>query len=50
VKEKKVSVKNAPKAQFSDQALIESGTASDYQYTQAINLLKGIAVVAVKNK
>jgi carboxyl-terminal processing protease len=50
VKEKKVSVKDAPKTQFSDQALIESGTASDYQYTQAINLLKGLGVVAVKNK
>jgi carboxyl-terminal processing protease len=50
LKEKKLLVKDAPKTQFSDQALIENGTADDYQYTQAINLLKGLAVVAIKNK
>ena len=41
-------VKDTTKTQFSDQTLVEAGTASDYQYTQAINLLKGQEVVSVK--
>lgn len=47
-KEAKAAIKPVAKTQFSDQTLMEAGTASDYQYTQAIRLLKGLDVIAVK--
>ena len=41
--------KEAPKTQFSDNFILESGTEKDFQYAQAINLLKGAAVERVKS-
>jgi carboxyl-terminal processing protease len=35
--------KSEPKTQFADQNQFEAGTDKDFQYTQAINVLKGIA-------
>jgi len=40
--------KNEPKTQFADQNQFEAGTEKDFQYTQAINLLKGVGVAKMK--
>jgi len=42
--------KNEPKTQFADTNQFEAGTEKDFQYAQAINLLKGVAVAKVKAK
>ena len=42
--------KSEPKTQFADTNQFEAGTDKDFQYSQAINLLKGIAVAKVKAK
>lgn len=39
-----------PKTQFADQNQFEAGTEKDFQYTQAINLLKGVGVAKIKAK
>ena len=39
-----------PKTQFADQNQFEAGTDKDFQYAQAINLLKGVEVARVKAK
>lgn len=40
--------KSEPKTQFADQNQFEAGTDKDFQYTQAINVLKGVAIAKVK--
>ena len=37
-----------PKTQFADHNQFEAGTDKDFQYTQAINVLKGVAIAKVK--
>lgn len=39
-----------PKTQFADQNQFEAGTEKDFQYTQAINLLKSVGVAKIKAK
>jgi carboxyl-terminal processing protease len=40
--------KSEPKTQFADHNQFEAGTDKDFQYTQAINVLKGVAIAKVK--
>jgi len=42
--------KDEPKTQFADNSQFEAGTEKDFQYAQAINLLKGLEVATVKEK
>ena len=42
--------KSEPKTQFADTNQFEAGTDKDFQYAQAINVLKGVAVAKVKAK
>jgi carboxyl-terminal processing protease len=45
-----VMEKSEPKTQFADHNQFEAGTDKDYQYAQAINLLKGVGIAKVKLK
>jgi carboxyl-terminal processing protease len=40
--------KSEPKTQFADQNQFEAGTDKDFQYTQAINVLKGVGIAKAK--
>jgi carboxyl-terminal processing protease len=40
--------KNEPKTQFADHNQFEAGTDKDFQYTQAINVLKGVGIAKAK--
>ena len=42
--------KSEPKTQFADTNQFEAGTDKDFQYTQAINLLKGLGITKAKTK
>lgn len=40
--------KNEPKTQFADHNQFEAGTDKDFQYMQAINVLKGVGIAKAK--